>query len=437
MDEFETVYLQNNKFNTQNTLNAAERLKIGEVFQIRQNQFVFVCIHCSKEFHHFARFTVHVQSHFQAVFQWSHMKNEPAETSATSMENEEWLMSDTSNDTSNYDNDGNDEPMADFQCETYVHEESNDVFNVSPTNSEISQPLEKQFKLKHPLIQIDDNDEARRLLPYFSKKCLYQTTADQRFKCPLCEYIGANKAIVREHIFMHADTKFLVCRLCQEKFYRPRQVREHVESKHCDFTISPARVPKKPKTNCGENVRESNSLSKNIKLDPDLLRSLAERNSDDRLRCYICQKTFSKANGIVKHMKVHSQERSHQCATCGAQFIRSDHLNRHLLCHEPPKFKCDICEVAFRRSDKLLAHRRKHSEPMNFTCEDCGLGFMELSSIKTHLGFHCKGKGESKAATTTTTELAIENTGSGSQEATERQANRIDPASEDIQPGKS
>lgn len=48
--------------------------------------------------------------------------------------------------------------------------------------------------------------------------------------------------------------------------------------------------------------------------------------------------------------------------------------------------------MTFRRSDKMLVHRRKHPDAMNYTCENCGLGFMELTSIKTHVNFHCKGR---------------------------------------------
>lgn len=53
--------------------------------------------------------------------------------------------------------------------------------------------------------------------------------------------------------------------------------------------------------------------------------------------------------------------------------------------------------MTFRRSDKMLIHRRKHPETMNYTCEICGLGFMELASIKTHVNFHCKGRSDIKA----------------------------------------
>lgn len=55
--------------------------------------------------------------------------------------------------------------------------------------------------------------------------------------------------------------------------------------------------------------------------------------------------------------------------------------------------------MTFRRSDKMLVHRRKHPETMNYTCENCGLGFMELTSIKTHVNFHCKGRSDIKPTT--------------------------------------
>lgn len=404
MDEFESVYLQNESVDDPIHSYSMDRLKIGEVFQIRQNHFVFACIHCSKEFHQFTRFTTHVQSHFQAVFQWTNKNSETAAATSAIENDVEWLVSDTSDESNS---DGAEVTPHQFECETELHEDEGDVLN----ETEMEESLESRFKLKHPLIQVKDTDETQKLLPYFSRKYQFKRTHDHQLRCPLCDYMGGNKSAVREHIFTHLDSKLFVCKLCQDEFHRPRHLREHIEHKHCDFTISHEESGRKLKIERMDpmgNLSGSNVIiSKKIKLEPHMIRSLEGRSKEDRLRCYICNKSFSKANGIVKHMKVHSQERNHQCFTCGAQFIRSDHLNRHMLCHEEPKFKCDICDLAFRRSDKLLAHRRKHPEPMNFTCENCGLGFMELSSIKTHIGFHCKGKAENKVITT---ELSITET---------------------------
>lgn len=43
------------------------RIKRGEIFQLPNNKFSFVCVHCLKEFEHFTEFTLHVQKHLNDV----------------------------------------------------------------------------------------------------------------------------------------------------------------------------------------------------------------------------------------------------------------------------------------------------------------------------------------------------------------------------------
>lgn len=418
MDDFESVYLQDEIGSSPKRLCPLDRLKIGEVFQVRRNQFIFVCIHCTQEFQQFNRFTEHVQNHYQSALQWTSSQSEsyempmPTESApATSAENIEWLFSDSSNGSTCEENDDIQEIVG-IECKVNIREDDEPEI-VNEDSSEIVEPisLEMRFKLKHPLIRVKDTTETHKLLPYFSKKYSFKRTEDQRFKCPLCDYLAISKANIREHIFSHSEMKIFSCKLCNRDFSRPRNMVIHIEQKHNDVAVlTPERHPKKLKIEQIESINPSNNLfiSPKEKLNTKLLYSSGVDGDKNRSQCYICMKTFSRPNGIVKHMKTHTQEKNYQCFTCGSQFSRSDHLNRHMLIHEEPKFKCDICDMTFRRSDKMLIHRRKHPETMNYTCENCGLGFMELTSIKTHVNFHCKGRSEVKSFDDQTDEMSIE-----------------------------
>lgn len=415
MDEFESTF-QPNQIDecTKSAQNSMDRLKIGEVFQVRHNHYVFICIHCSKEFENFVQFTGHVQSHFQAAFQWVNSKNtEPSNTSAvgSTMEHVEWLASESGDDESDYNPDAS-EMLADTIDTSMENNASTD--NV--IENEESQSIKSRFGIRNPLIDVEDVEESRSLLPYFAKDYTFDKTVNQQLKCPMCEYMSMFKSSLRGHILTHAKTNIFTCKICLFKCNRPQNVQEHIEQKHREISATPhkslnefERKFKIERLNPQGNLNETNIIvSEKVKIEPGLIASLDGSDQKSRLQCHICHKAFSKANGIVKHMKVHAQERNHQCFVCGQRFIRSDHLNRHKLCHSEPSFRCDICQMAFRRSDKLLTHRRKHSEPMNFTCENCGLGFMEIASVKTHIGFHCKGK-PTNIEETTTTALSITN----------------------------
>lgn len=402
MDDFESVYLQEEIGANPKRLCSMDRLKIGEVFQVRHNQYVFSCIHCTQEFQQFGAFTTHVQNHYHNALQWIAPQNESFEMSTESTpvnaddENIEWLFSDSSNASTCEDTDV--QELIDIECKVNIHE-ANDtemVKNENPCENEDTTSLEMRFKLKHPLIRVKDTTDTHKLLPYFSKKFSFKRTEDHRFNCPLCDYLAISKANVREHIFTHSEMKIFACKLCNKDFCRPRNIIVHIEQKHNDVAVlTPERQSRKKKI---ESVDESVMQSSNMLISPrgkmnrKMLYSTVIGGDKSRSQCLICMKTFSRPNGIVKHMKTHTQEKNYQCFTCGSQFSRSDHLNRHMLIHEEPKFKCDICDMTFRRSDKMLIHRRKHPETMNYTCENCGLGFMELTSIKTHVNFHCKGR---------------------------------------------
>lgn len=414
MDAFESGYVPNHIDEyTKSTQYSMERLKIGEVFQLRPNHFVFNCIHCSKEFENFVRFTAHVQSHFQAAHQWVNSKNtDPSTTSAVAntMDHVEWLASESGDDESDYNHDASEllaDTMVDTSTVNNVFTDINAIANVEP------QSIKSRFGIRHPLIDVEDVEESRALLLYFAKDYMFDKMLNQQLKCPLCEYMSIFKSSLRGHILTHVTTNIFTCKICPFKCNRPQNVQEHIEQKHREMTAMPHKAPnefgrkfKIERIDPQGHLNETNI--KGMKMEPGLIAGVDGLDRKNRLQCHICHKIFSKANGIVKHMKVHAQERNHQCFLCGQRFIRSDHLNRHKLVHEQPKFKCEICLLAFRRSDKLLTHRRKHAEPMNFTCENCGLGFMEVASVKTHIGFHCKGTATS-IEKTTTTELSITN----------------------------
>lgn len=349
MDDFESVYLEDEYNSGARRLCALDRLKIGEIFQVRQNQFVFSCIHCTQEFQQFARFSDHVQSHYHQALQWlapqineshAHTNNvqpEMAPAPGMHMENVEWLFSDSSNESTceeenRQEANENIQMPENIECKVSIREEGDTTESMHETSMENDEPisLETRFKLKHPLIRVKDSADSRKLLPYFSKRFAFTRTQDQHFKCPLCDYNAISKANIREHIFTHAEMKMFACKLCNKEFSRPRNIIIHVEQKHHDVSVlTPDRSPKKLKV--GKIATNNILISPKMKMNTKTMYSIGVDGDKSRSQCFICMKTFSRPNGIVKHMKTHTQEKNHTCFTCGAQFSRSDHLSRHFL----------------------------------------------------------------------------------------------------------
>lgn len=321
MDDFESVYLQDELNNTGPRLCALDRLKIGEVFQVRQNQFVFVCIHCTQEFQQFARFTAHIQNHYHSALQWISPTMENQDVSpdmlpapGMNMENVEWLFSDSSENESTCDEDDEDnQPLDDVECKVSIREvDDMELLNDSSFENDESISLESRFKLKHPLIRVKDTSDTRKLMPYFSKKFSFKRTGDHRFKCPICDYLALSKANIREHVFTHADMKMFACKICNKDFSRPRNIIIHIEQKHSDVAVlTPDRQPKKLKIEkidgIGNNQSKNILVSPKVKLNSKMMYSMGVNGDKSRSQCFICMKTFSRPNGIVKHMKTHTQ----------------------------------------------------------------------------------------------------------------------------------
>lgn len=62
MSRIEDIYFESD-FST-NQASQKNRIKMGEVFQLPNERYALVCIHCSEEFQYFSEFTLHVQDHF-------------------------------------------------------------------------------------------------------------------------------------------------------------------------------------------------------------------------------------------------------------------------------------------------------------------------------------------------------------------------------------
>ncbi|KAF9892486.1 hypothetical protein FE257_001595 [Aspergillus nanangensis] len=53
-------------------------------------------------------------------------------------------------------------------------------------------------------------------------------------------------------------------------------------------------------------------------------------------RCHACNKTFSKAEHLTRHIRSHTKEKPYECAVCGKLYSRSDVLRRHERSHQSP-----------------------------------------------------------------------------------------------------
>lgn len=110
------------------------------------------------------------------------------------------------------------------------------------------------------------------------------------------------------------------------------------------------------------------------------------KGEEKRITCKICGKCVLKES-IVRHMQLHSRDKSYVCDLCKRVFARTDTLQRHLRMHrgEQPHI-CAYCNLAFSESGNLGRHlKRVHSVIKHRVFDVVKQEFAKNNNFQTHL----------------------------------------------------
>ena len=188
------------------------------------------------------------------------------------------------------------------------------------------------------------------------------------YKCYLCGKIFTNLSKVQCHLSMHFEKDIVVykCQLCKASFWLKHQVLQHIRNKHQDMVKSNAKESSpeleeiiSPVNQSGDiedteasssdsgihtqvdsSKREEDEDSMMDDLvddgdeDEDLCRYWCglkyKKNSNGSYVCMQCRKSFHREISLLKHIKIHTNQRSLYCKECGKGFSEQTRLRQHL-----------------------------------------------------------------------------------------------------------
>ncbi|KAL2728129.1 LOW QUALITY PROTEIN: zinc finger protein 236-like isoform X1 [Vespula maculifrons] len=107
--------------------------------------------------------------------------------------------------------------------------------------------------------------------------------------------------------------------------------------------------------------------------------------------CSFCHKEFKKPSDLIRHLRVHTQEKPFKCSYCFRSFALKSTMIAHERTHTgTKKYACGSCDKTFACHSSLTTHTRLHTKPHK--CTLCDKSFSSSAVLKSHMKSHSKGK---------------------------------------------
>ncbi|KAH8413617.1 hypothetical protein KR222_002015 [Zaprionus bogoriensis] len=200
------------------------------------------------------------------------------------------------------------------------------------------------------------------------------------YQCDKCPKSFTTKAAVEYHnVSKHvpkSDFKY-TCPECNKKVPTERKLKEHLRYMHDPET---AIICDK----CGKTLRSQANLKKHHELE----HSDKPRPKPDPVQCEICGTWLRHMSGLKQHMStVHEPPGGeHRCHICDKKSTNSRALKRHIYHNHQceRKFRCTMCEKAFKRPQDLREHTSTHTGEVLYTCPNCPQTFFSNANMYKH-----------------------------------------------------
>lgn len=203
------------------------------------------------------------------------------------------------------------------------------------------------------------------------------------------------------------ETPLFMCRRCQGAFETTEEYANHIcpvqvynvelenepEVETPEYTIT--EIFEGAEDDAGEDQKPFKKPRKPYK--KRMKKEDESKPAKEPVQCLTCGKQFTRKYHLERHL-VHTscnpgniQKEEFGCEVCGKVFSRVDNLRMHLRAHLGQKsrsrdFQCPYCEKSFYGSSLLNIHVRTHTREKPYLCdwENCGKGFPSSGALTKH-----------------------------------------------------
>lgn len=200
---------------------------------------------------------------------------------------------------------------------------------------------------------------------------LHDKTHHTPAKCSLCNLEFPSRKTLRAHLEKHKANTCSVCgknniRNFKNHINRCGNVEEEQQKYICDI--------------CNKCYSRKNGLRSHLKIDHGFGKVLS---------CTWCNKKFDAISRLKNHTVKHTKERNFHCNQCGGQFVTYPALVYHIRLHTGERpFPCDLCGESFLSASRRMEHKkRKHIGPTK-ACTLCKMKFITSHQLRKHFQRH-------------------------------------------------
>uniref|UniRef100_A0A0P4WBR4 C2H2-type domain-containing protein n=1 Tax=Scylla olivacea TaxID=85551 RepID=A0A0P4WBR4_SCYOL len=164
---------------------------------------------------------------------------------------------------------------------------------------------------------------------------------------------------------------------CDRFFSRPFRLSQHMR------THTGERPYVCPDKNCSRSYTRQQHLKRHLET------VHRDKNTEEKLKCAMCDKTFSNIYCLRKHVHRFHEKKRYNCNECGQSFVKQQQLLKHTYTHSGIKpISCDHpeCEMRFLTLSALKRHKLTHQKN-RYVCpeESCQQKFDVYKDLQQHI----------------------------------------------------